>query len=703
MPTVTITDANFNTYLTYWKAKNIGESPTTPSGWTTDHQVLGNWDISAVTNLRDAFKNYTGEFYVTNWEGDITNWNTISVTTMREMFRNYSNPYSTTDDYHFNQDISKWNTSKVTNMYYMFANDSYNNGGEPLLTNYITADNSPTGSAYTAWDVSNVTIMHSMFRGNPNSIFNQEISNWDTSNVTNISYMFGTAGYGWTNTFNQDVSTKYITSANSPYKDSSGNGIAYTAWDVSNVKYMIGTFFNASEFNGDITDWDTKNVLNMKDLFNGAKKIFSGSTNITGWNVSKVTNMYYMFAIPNSSDNNPRFNQDIGSWDTSNVTNMEQMFRYQNVFNHDIRLWNVSSVKNMNGMFYGCSLFNQNINKATQNSGQTSEYVSWDTQSVTDMVSMFAHCTNFNGNIVDWDVSNVKNMLSLFNNARNFDKDISSWDVSDVTSMAYMFQNANVFNQDLSKWKTNGSGMQSTITTTNMFSAATAMLNNGTGVAVSPTYANWETQTNCFYGFVDIMTDCGLKQIKDLKRGDLVLTNDGYQPLSLLSHSANLKTYNGKQLMVKIPKNFFAENIPSKDIYTTETHPLSVKVLSDKDDKDFEFLHLFVKELFALNDDDKKIEYEYLKEEKYIYNLIFDKHYQLNIGGMKFLSHHPNHNNGNLRLTDKYEIDHNNRSKKVYADKKGIYFKIATLKELLSDKPEHMSDKEYLSSILCFN
>lgn len=696
MQTVTVNDANFNTYLTYWKAKNTGQSPATPSGWTTDHQVLGNWDISAVTNLRDAFKNYTGEFDVSGWEGDIKNWNTQSVTTMREMFTNYTTS-------NFNQDISKWNTTNVKTMYYMFANDSYNNGGQPLLTNYITAANSPTGSAYTAWDVSNVTNMYSMFRGNPNSIFNQNISNWDISSVNNISYMFASGGYGWTNTFNQDVSTKNITSANSPYKDSSGNGISYTAWDTSNVLFMAGTFAHASEFNGDITDWNTSNVLGMSDLFYGSKKIFGGSTDITGWNVSKVQNMYQMFAIPNSSDGNSRFNQDIRGWNTSKVTNMESMFRYQNQFNQDISSWNVSSVKNMYGMFYGCRLFNQNINKVTQNSGQPNEYVSWDTQNVTDMGSMFIYCNNFNGNIVDWDVSNVKNMLSLFNNARNFDKDISSWDVSDVTSMEYMFYNAEIFNQDLSFWKTNGTGMQSNITTTNMFSGATAMLNNGTGVEVSPTYADWETQTNCFYGFVNIMTDSGLKQINDLKRGDLVLTNDGYQPLSLLSHSANLKTYNGKQLMVKIPKNFFAENIPSEDIYTTETHPLSIKVLSDKDDKDFEFLHLFVKELFALNDDDKKIEYEFLKEEKYIYNLIFDKHYELNIGGMKFLSHHPNHNNGNLRLTDKDEIDHNNRSKKVYADEKGIYFKIVTLKELLSDKPEHMSDKEYLSIILHFN
>ena len=206
----------------------------------------------------------------------------------------------------------------------------------------------------------------------------------------------------------------------------------------------------------------------------------------------------------------------------------------------------------------------------------------------------------------------------------------------------------------------------------------------------------------CFYGFVKIITKDGLKEIKDLKRGELVLTNDGYQPLARLVYSLNFREYKGKQQMVKIPKDFFTKNIPNEDIYTTDTHPLSVKVLSEKEDTDFEYLHLFVKELIGLNNDDKKIKYEYLEEEKYMYNLVFDKHYELNIGGVKFLSHHPNHNNGNLRLSNGNEIDPNNRSKKVYADKKGIYFKRITLKKLLKDKPEQMSDKEYIVSLIQF-
>mgnify|MGYP001380563513 CR=1 FL=1 len=120
--------------------------------------------------------------------------------------------------------------------------------------------------------------------------------------------------------------------------------------------------------------------------------------------------------------------------------------------------------------------------------------------------------------------------------------------------------------------------------------------------------------------------------------------------------------------MVKIPKDYFCENIPSEDIYTTHTHPLSVKILSDKDDSDFEYLHFFVKELMNLNDG---VELCYIEKEDYIYNLVFDKHYELNIGGLKFLSHHPNHNNRNYRLHENDEFNHKNRSKILKQIKSG--------------------------------
>ena len=233
----------------------------------------------------------------------------------------------------------------------------------------------------------------------------------------------------------------------------------------------------------------------------------------------------------------------------------------------------------------------------------------------------------------------------------------------------------------------------------------------------------------CFYGFVNIKTKEGEKKIKDLKRGDLILTNEGYQPLACLHTGINpvnkllFKPNKKDEFMVKIPKDFLIDNVPDNDVFVTKSHPLSVKVVSKQKDKDFEYLHIFVNELLKLNDrkDDtkpnitdlndlnkmlcrclKKIEFV-RKDEQFLYNLIFDKQYEICVGNMKFLSHHPNHFNGNVILRHGQEINKKNRSKKIYVLNKVSYFKKITLEDLLKQKPDGIADKEYLASVLRFD
>jgi surface protein len=55
----------------------------------------------------------------------------------------------------------------------------------------------------------------------------------------------------------------------------------------------------------------------MSQMFMGAKKF---NQNISGWDVSNVTEMDWMF------NGASLFNQNIGTWDVSNVKNMSQMF-----------------------------------------------------------------------------------------------------------------------------------------------------------------------------------------------------------------------------------------------------------------------------------------------------------------------------------------------------------------------------------------
>lgn len=156
---------------------------------------------------------------------------------------------------------------------------------------------------------------------------------------------------------------------------------------------------------------------------------------ISGWDVSGVTNMAYMFYFA-------PYNQPLGAWDVSSVTDMNNMFANAPNFNQPLDAWDTSAVQNMEQMFVLAAAFDQPLNN-------------WDVSSVTSMRQMFSG-TPFNGDITGWDTGNVSDMSLMFSNASAFDQDISGWDVSGVTDMDFMFfSNASEeasFNQDLSAW-----------------------------------------------------------------------------------------------------------------------------------------------------------------------------------------------------------------------------------------------------------
>jgi surface protein len=129
-------------------------------------------------------------------------------------------------------------------------------------------------------------------------------------------------------------------------------------------------FFGSSEFNGDISSWDTSSVTDMSNMFRAAQA----------------------------------FNQNIGNWDTSNVTDMTEMLRNADEFNQNINAWNVSAVSNMSGLFRGTSVFNQSLSN-------------WNVSSVTVMDDMFNTVLAFNQDLTGWCVSGISS--EPFNFASN--------------------------------------------------------------------------------------------------------------------------------------------------------------------------------------------------------------------------------------------------------------------------------------------
>ena len=179
----------------------------------------------------------------------------------------------------------------------------------------------------------------------------------------------------------------------------------------SGVTDLTITFKNATNFNGDISNWNVSNVTTMERMF----------------------------------ENATNFNQDIGNWDVGNVKNMSDMFYFATKFNQNIRNWNVGKATNMEGMFGNVINFNCDISI-------------WDVSNVTDMNNMFHNAPNFNQNIENWNVSKVTNMTAMFMAATNFNQNIGKWNVSNVTNMDAMFYGVTLsstnYNSLLTKWAT---------------------------------------------------------------------------------------------------------------------------------------------------------------------------------------------------------------------------------------------------------
>ncbi|HLV50070.1 MAG TPA: BspA family leucine-rich repeat surface protein, partial [Erysipelothrix sp.] len=155
--------------------------------------------------------------------------------------------------------------------------------------------------------------------------------------------------------------------------------------DLSNVEDMFYMFKGAETLTGSQGNWNwnTENVTNMSAAFFQASN-FNGD--ISGWNTENVTNMASMFAQATS------FNQDIGNWNTGKVTNMKTLFKDANSFDQDLGSWNLKSLTNAQGMFnvnsesYGlnCDMFSATLEGWAANSNTPSGIVLGSVNKVAD-------------------------------------------------------------------------------------------------------------------------------------------------------------------------------------------------------------------------------------------------------------------------------------------------------------------------------
>jgi surface protein len=242
---------------------------------------------------------------------------------------------------------------------------------------------------------------------------------------------------------------------------------------TTNITDLSYTFTGATNFNSNISNWNTQYVSTFEGLFYGAT---SFNQSINAWNTSSVINMNSTFKNASS------FNQALNSWVTNNVATMHEMFANATSFDKSLSSWNTSSVTTMESMFSNTS-FNQPIN-------------AWNTTNVTNMIGMFANNTVFNQTLSSWNIEQVTTMKNMFLNT-TFNQDISNWNPISLTTAEGIFQGNTSFSTTnysalLVSWSSKS--LQSSV----LFHAGSAKFSYPTAAD-----GKWSIRTNYNWTFTD--------------------------------------------------------------------------------------------------------------------------------------------------------------------------------------------------------
>lgn len=302
-----------NSSIVGWDVSNNSRMSQMFNGATSFNQPIGGWSVGNNGNFTNMFQN------ATSFDQDISGWDVTNgggAVNMSSMFRNATS---------FNQDISGWDVSNVTSFSNMFSNatsftQDLSNWDTSNSTSFVGCfANCPVGDL-TNWDLSGVTSptggLQSIFQSN-NTGSNPNMSNWkwpSTPFSARDSLKFFRT---WTG---GDLTEKVV---------NPGTPEQYTAWDMSACTDMHEIFSSNTVFDGDCSNWNVGNVLDLSLAF--AATVFN--QDISSWNVANCTNMASM--LPSA------FNQDLSSWNVGNVTNMNG---FRHVGCGDTTGWNMSSV-----------------------------------------------------------------------------------------------------------------------------------------------------------------------------------------------------------------------------------------------------------------------------------------------------------------------------------------------------------------------
>lgn len=248
----------------------------------------------------------------------------------------------------------------------------------------------------------------------------------DCYGVKDMSYFFYNPNYATelSITFGENFDTSDTEKMNWMFSGRSFETLDLSGWNVSKVTDMSRMFSRCGTLTTlDMSGWDTSNVIHMSRMFQGCDALTA--LNLSGLNTSNVTGMESMF------DGCSALTElNLSGLDTSQVADMSFMFdNCENLTELDLSDWDVSKVINMRSMFGSCvSLTSLNIS-------------GWNTASVTNMTDMFEQCNSLTElDVRQFNTSNVTDMPDMFEGCSSLTVlDVSGWNTSNVTDMAGLF------------------------------------------------------------------------------------------------------------------------------------------------------------------------------------------------------------------------------------------------------------------------
>jgi len=191
-----------------------------------------------------------------------------------------------------------------------------------------------------------VTDMNRMFAGA--SVFNADLSGWTIQSGAITSGMFSGA---------DAFQLRYDCETNGGTRDDGPPNLCTAemlrdGWDTGSIRWAMRVcLWNYWTGNlcpsevvavyGEMADWDTSKVTDMRELFRDFHMGDSLNANLSAWNTSQVTDMSGMFSMLRS------FNADISDWDISKVDDLHGMFDYAHAFNGNVSYWNHRQVTHM--------------------------------------------------------------------------------------------------------------------------------------------------------------------------------------------------------------------------------------------------------------------------------------------------------------------------------------------------------------------